>query len=49
MNWTDYEGTYHSYGLTVFESEYERIINYGTEEKPFRLRFRKILKIGFLK
>lgn len=48
MNWTDDEGAYQSYGLMVFESEYERVINYGTEEKPFRLKFRKILKIGFL-
>lgn len=49
MNWTDIDGTYHSFGTVVFESEYERVINYGTEDKPFRLKFRKILKIGFLK
>lgn len=48
MNWTD-EGVYHSYGMTVWESEFSRVINYGTEDKPFRLRFTKVTRIGFFK
>lgn len=47
MNWTDQDGFYYSFGMVVLENDYEKIINYGSKEKPFRLIYRKKLKIGF--
>lgn len=47
MIWTDTYGDVNSFGLWVEEDTYERVINYGSTEKPFRLKFRRVLKIGF--
>ena len=47
--WTDpYEGAY-SFDCTVFTEEFDRVINYGSDQNPFRFRFKKVLKIGFIK
>lgn len=49
FSYTDEWGTFISAAMEVEEQTWSRTINYGTQEKPFRLKFTKILKIGFVK